>query len=177
MNLYLHYKSVVRNILYYSFLCYRNTYALLFFNKLQLYFSLRKITLLEDSSLYNYFYLIRFFFANKAYISNYKFFYSLRVNYYSFTINCNFYKTRAYLTLALILNDVMPFVNKRTIKKYFISTKALHVTLNDVSLFSEKKTNMGLYNLNERFNYEIYISNVNDDYDISVFYMQALKIL
>jgi hypothetical protein len=87
------------------------------------------------------------------------------------------YKTRAYLTLALLINDVVPFVNKRTIRNYFVNSDTLHVTLNDVTLFSEKKTNLGLYNLNERFNYEIHISNVSYDPESSLFYLQALKVL
>jgi len=71
----LRFLSLLKLGLYYN----KNTYAVPFLTKLSFFFSLSKSVDKDNISIYNYFYLFKFFFGKNAFLSKYKSFYNLGV--------------------------------------------------------------------------------------------------
>ena len=82
---FFNYKYVSRYILL-NKIGISNTYSIAECKKLIYFFSLNKIEDLNDAQLYNYFYLIKFFFGKLSFFSKVKKFYLLGSWYYNFNV-------------------------------------------------------------------------------------------
>jgi hypothetical protein len=65
---------------------YDSVYSLPYISKLNFFFSLSKVTDKDNISVYNYFYLFKFFFGRNAYLSKYRSYFNLGIWYYSFKV-------------------------------------------------------------------------------------------
>lgn len=157
-DFYFHYLHITRSLLN-SRLNLTNSYSFPYLSKLLLFFSLRNLTTLEDSAVYNYFYLFRFFLGRKAFIFNYRSFYSLRITYHSFDICVSFRKQRIFFPIGFYVNDLHRFLSLRGFHSYFLNPLCCTLILWDTHVFSERKTNLGLYNLKHPLNYRFFLSN------------------
>lgn len=174
LDLYFHSLHITRFLLN-TRLPLLNTHAVPGLAKLTLYFSLRNLSTLEDPSVYNYFYFFRFFLGRKAYVTAYKTFYSLRVTYYSFDICITLNKKKAFFPIAFYVNDVHRFLSLRGAKSFFTSPLCYTIRINDMNLFTERKTNLGLYNLKHSLNYRFFLCN--GDFLSSQIFLDSLKLL
>lgn len=139
---------------------YDSVYSLPYISKLNFFFSLSKVTDKDNTAIYNYFYLFKFFFGRNAYLSRYKSYFNLGIWYYSFKVFIIINKKEIYNILFFYLNDFLSVLDKVYFKYGVYSTKLnlLYIVLNDLTIFSEKKTNMGLFNLEDSLNLHIYFS-------------------
>lgn len=138
----------------------KNTYNLPFLSKLSFFFSLSKSEDKDNISFYNYFYLFKFFFGKNAFLSKYRSFYNLGTWYYNFKIYIFFNKREVYPVLFYFINDFLYFINKIHYKLGVYSKKLniFYIVLKDLTIFSERKTNMGLFYLEDNLNLHLYFS-------------------
>lgn len=172
-DLYFHYRHITRFLLN-SRMAFANSYSFPFLSKLLLFFSLSNLTTLEDASIYNYFYLFRFFLGRQAFISNYRSFYSLRVTYHSFDICVKLRKQRSFFPINFYINDVHRFLSLRGFHCYFLSPLCYSLILWDTNVFSDRKTNLGLYSLKHPLTYRFFLSN--GDLISSKLFLDTLKL-
>lgn len=137
-----------------------NTYNVPFLSKLKFFFSLSNSVDKDNISIYNYFYLFKFFFGKNAFLSKYKSYYNLGMWYYSFNVYITVVKKDVYLYLFYYVNDFLSMIDKIYFKYGIFSMKLniLYIVLKDLTIFSEKKTNMGLFNLEDSLNLHLYFS-------------------
>jgi hypothetical protein len=81
-----------------------------------------------------------------------------------------------YNILFYYLNDYLSILDKVYFKSgvYSLKLNILYIVLKDLTIFSEKKTNMGLYNLEDSLNLHMYFSG--GDIKISKIFLKNLKI-
>lgn len=72
-------------------------------------------------------------------------------------------KKDIYFILFYYLNDFLSLIDKIYFKFGIFSKKLniLYIVLKDLTIFSEKKTNMGLFNLENSLNLHLYFSGGN----------------
>lgn len=137
-----------------------NSFLVPSLHKLVCYFSVKNIEDLNDVKIYNYFFFLKFFFGTRAFFTGYRMDQGFGRTAYDFNIQIVIRKTDLSFPFSFILNDVMPIIDNDylyyNLKKidYFIC----NVTIKDMNIFSEKKTNLGLFNLKDNFNLKFYIS-------------------
>ena len=151
-------------------------YSSPFISKLNFFFSLSKITDKDNVAIYNYFYLFKFFFGKNAFLSKYKSHFNLGVWYYSFKVFIIINKKEVYSILNFYFNDFLSILDKVYFKYgvYSMKLNILYIVLKDLTIFSEKKTNMGLFNLEDSLNLHIYFSG--GDINSSKLILRNMKI-
>jgi hypothetical protein len=155
-----HYKHVSRFILLHQSAHIRNTYMIPTVDKVILFFSIRHWENLEDVSLYNYYYLFRFFYGKKAYISKYKVLFSLRKYYHSFDIKIFFTARDVFYPIAFFLAELNPLLVPEYVEfvTYTHNSGIFIIRIHDLTLFTDKKTNLGLFNLRHSLNMKFFIA-------------------
>lgn len=130
------------------------------FKKLLLFFSVQKLEDLSRSDIYNYAYLFKFFFGFRAFLSNYKSYFSLGNWSYSLKVSVIVGKKLfLFNTLSILINDFFFKVDSNLLKKgvYCSNKNIFFLVLKDMNIFSEKKTNLGLFNLHSDLNIHIFV--------------------
>lgn len=154
------YSYTIRQILVHKLVLFKNRYDIPKINKLLYFFNLTKIEDLDDVQIYNYLYLFRYFFGKRAYLTRVKSFFNVGKWTYSLSVVLYYNSNKLYQNFFFFLNDFylkseLLFLNKGHFsyidKKYF-------VILKDLTLFSERKTNLGLFYLQQPLNLHIFYS-------------------
>lgn len=156
VDYYFFYKYTLRNILMNKYK-FNNTYSIPFLKELTMFIPLRKMegnTFMETREAYNYFYLFKFFFGYYSFINSFKSSFNVGLWTYSYNIQLSVKKKNIFNVLFYLLNDVLYLVDKSFLSSGIFSKdlNILYVNLRDLNLFSEKKTNLGLFNLNSELN-------------------------
>jgi hypothetical protein len=176
IDLYFTYKYTLRFLLLQK-LNSNNTYNLPKIQKLKFYFLLRKIEDLDSPEIYNYLYLFRYFFGKNAYLAKNKSYFVLGKWYYNFNVNMilNNIKDISYV-LFFFFNDIIKNIDPSFIKKGFFSKKlnVFFFAIKDMNVFSEMKTNVGLFNLKKALNLHIYCLGINTEN--TMIFLNTLKI-
>jgi hypothetical protein len=84
--------------------------------------------------------------------------------YYNFNVQLIINNEKdLYNLLYFFLNNILFNIDKSFIKKGFLSKKLniFYFIIKDVNIFSEIKTNLGLFNLKKSLNFTIYVLGVN----------------
>lgn len=138
----------------------KNTLNIPYLSKLSFFFSLSKFTDKDQISILNYFYLFKFFFGKNAFLSKYKSYYNLGTWYHNFKIFIIINKKDIYPILFYYLNDFLNVIDKIYFRYGIYSSKfnILYIVLKDLTSFSERKTNYGLFNLEDSLNLHLYFS-------------------
>ena len=139
---------------------------------------LYKIEDLDSIEIYNYLYLFKQFFGRKAFLSKIKTQFKLGKWYYNFNINLILNKSKDIYTLLFFFsNNILINIDKSLIKKGFLSKKLniFYFIIQDINIFSEIKTNLGLFNLKKFLNINIFF--VGLDYQGSKIYLNNIKII
>ena len=170
------YKHTLRFLLIHKCGYFFNSFELPKLNYTYLFFTLNDIVDLDDVSSFNYFYLIKFFFGKKSYFTNTTSIFHLGVTYYYFKVFCFFFKNSKFYTLAFFSNDLLPLSSSFHVKQSIIDLhKGLFIfKFFDLNLFLEKKTNVGLYNLNHNLNLKFKFSCI--DINSSIYFFDFFKI-
>ncbi len=149
IDFFFHYKYVCRNLLLNRYFDLKfNTNQIWKINYLIIYFSVNELENLEDISVMNYAYLVRFFFGRKVFLSNYKCKFHRGIFYYSFIIQSLIKKMDLYYILFFYVIDIkvhlsFEYIDIKVTKEYF------ELKIKDMYIFLEKKNNLGLFNLDE----------------------------
>ena len=85
-------------------------------------------------------------------------FYSLGKYYYNFNIQLVLNKYHdIYLILIYLKNNIIFYIDNILIKKGYICNTLYYLKLKDIKIFSEIKTNLGLFYLKNSININIYL--------------------
>lgn len=128
-------------------------------NKSIYYFCLNYIDDIDTVSIYNYFYLFRFFFGKKAFFTKEKVLFSLRKYYYTFEIRVLFLKKDIFFPIAVYLNEFQNILLDEFVANFTYSplSSTFVIRLFDLTLFMEKKTNLGLFHLHHCLNLKFFL--------------------
>ena len=146
------YKNTLRYLLVNKSNLLTNTFQIQNLNKFVIYIYIKNCEKFNQSEYYNYFYLFRFFFGCRAFFFKYRTFFSLGVWSYNFNIQYIFNKKYIFDNLYFLLNDFFPFMFVKNLRYKFIRNNKFYlnfITFNDMYLFNEKKTNLGLFFLKQ----------------------------
>ena len=96
--------------------------------------------------------------------------------YYNFKVSISINKKEVYSILFYYINDFLNSIDKIYFKYGIYSKKSniLYIVLKDLTVFIEKKTNMGLFNLEDSLNLHLYFSG--GDITSSKIILKNLKI-
>jgi hypothetical protein len=102
---------------------------------------------LQEPKLFNYFYLARYFFGYPARVFFVKRYFILGRTYYNVELGFSLPVSRIQGPLTVWVYQVQPLVNLGLTRDFFLSNVQLQWILKDPSIFSERKTNTGLFYL------------------------------
>jgi hypothetical protein len=178
MDFFFNYKNVLRYLLINKLEIFYSCFNLPFFEKVVVYFFLYKTMSLDDSSFYNYAYLFRFFFGKRAFFSKNKSVYNFNQSFHSFSIQIFFDGSRDFFSsIFFLVNDIFPFTSRSNVRKKFIVgfNYLFLVSLFDLNIFPEKKTNPGLFFLKDFLRFKFFIKC--SDIEVSRIFLMSLKII
>lgn len=178
VDLFFTYKYTIRYLLSHKLINNFNTYTIPNISKIIIYFSLKKFEDLDSVEIYNYFYLFRQFFGRKAFLSKTKSQFSLGKWYYNFNISLILNKPKdIYTLLFFFFNNIFKKIDQSFINKGFLTKKLniFYFIIKDMNIFSELKTNLGLFNLKKHLNINIFFLGL--DYKASRVLLKNIKIL
>jgi hypothetical protein len=158
-DFYFTYKNVLRFYLLQKCDFFLNSFELPFLTSLLLYFSVSELEDLDDGRAFNYFFLFRFFFGKKAFLTKFDSSFRLNRTFYSFTIYIFFQKRNCFFPLFFLVNDLLAFSSDKYIKIFFMPHRSgcsFFLRFFDMNLFLEKKTNSGLYYLYDNLNFKFF---------------------
>tara|TARA_B100000749_G_C18392673_1_gene451024 strand:+ start:214 stop:750 length:537 start_codon:yes stop_codon:yes gene_type:complete len=141
------------------------------FKKIIVMFSSIKIDNFNSPSFFNYPYFIKFFLGVNAYFLSPKANFHLGVTTYSIKVISLLKQKQLFFFLNFFCNDLMLASDEFI---HFFSKKSVlySFTLNELSYFGDKKTNVGLFNLSTPFHFKLLMEGV----DSSTFLLTGLKI-
>lgn len=170
------YKQVIRHILIQKLNICININNVPCINKMMFFFILSKIEDLDDVQIYNYLYLFKYFFGKSAFLTKIKSFFNLGKWSYSLKVVLNIKSNGLYNFFFYFLNDIYYIVEKNYKLKGIFSKKLniFYIIIKDLHIFSEKKTNLGLFFLKQPLNLHIFCTGC-DELDINLF-LQNLKL-
>lgn len=161
------YKYITRYILINKLKIY-NTYDIPKFKELKFYFNLNRLEDMNEVQLYNYFYLIKFFFGRNSFFSKTNKFYLLGTWYNNFNVQLIIKNNDIIIKMIYYLyNNILINIEKNLLYK---NIKGLHlnifcIIIKDLNIYSELKTNLGLFNIKRNFNINLYFIGSNIKYN------------
>ena len=158
------YNNVIRFILLHKDLS-NNNYLIPNLCKVICYFPLKNLEDLDDVRVYNYFYLFKFFIGFRAFFTGYKCIQGFGQTTYDFRVQIVLKKNDIFPLLSFFVNDIFPvldadYYSVNLIKGNLIS---YHFLLKDMNIFSEKKTNLGLFNLKDDLNFKFSFNSLKNN--------------
>ncbi len=168
LDLFFCYNTFIRFLILQKINKILNSYGLPEIYKLKLQFIITKISVLDASSFYNCAYLFRYFLGKSTYFSNLISEFGFNESSHSFKISCDLKdKIIKYSIIFFLLNDILPYLPKAFIKSFFFNYLKFYLFsmyIMDVNIFSEKKTNLGLFSLEDPLIFTFYLKcNTRED--------------
>lgn len=111
---------------------------------------------LQASKLFNYFYLSRYFFGVPLKVFFCKKYFVLGKTYYNLELGFSVSSSHLDLPLALCVFQFQPLVNLNLTRDYVLSHEKFQWILQDPSIFSERKTNTGLFDLKDPLTFTLF---------------------
>ena len=172
-----HYKHVIRYMVIHNLYSYNyNSINMPVLNKGILFFNIYEIEDMDNICSSNYFYFFKFFFGNKAVLTNFNSIFRLNIVYYSFTIQFLIKQAFMYTCICFLVQDVFPFLNQKYLEIEFYIDSIIFIIL-DMTLFTEKKINFGFFNLKHDLNCKFIFSGCGNDVEFKEVYLNYLKLI
>lgn len=170
------YKFCLRYLITQKLNINKNIYLIPNIQKIIFYFFFNKLENLNDIELYNSFYLFKFFFGRKVFFTKTFSFYSLGKYYYNFNIQLIIYKNLdIYFQLIYLKNNILINIDKNLLIKNLMKKNVININIKNIKVFSETKTNLGLFNLKNSININIYLLGCSKGSNKDIF-IKLLKI-
>lgn len=148
-----------------------NTFNIPEISKLVFLFNLIKMEDLNNIQFLNYFYLIKFFFGKNAYFNKFNKYYLLGTWYYNINVIVCLNNNKEIINkLYYLYNNIIINIDKNLLKAKK-SNNCYSIKIKDNNIYSELKTNLGLFNIKRSMiiniifrkkllNYHIIINNM-----------------
>lgn len=176
VDLYFNYKYTFRFLIINGILAIKECSEVTRLDKTVIFFKIKDLADLSDASVYNYSYFFRFFFGVKPFFTQCLDVSTYKKTAYTFSVQAILRKGDMYSALFYLLNDVLPFVNKRDISlhsNFFDNIYLVYFVLINLDVFSSKKANLGLLNLRGPLELKFYFKGC--DYFSCKYLMYFLK--
>lgn len=151
-----HYCWVVRNVWLLFKNKVRNSLLIPAIYIIILYFSVRSLENLQHPKTYNYLYLLRFFFGLVGFVTNYKSMFYLNKTYYDLDVAVLTRKQQIYFPLYFFTYEIKPVAT--TLTSFLKNNNSSVYIFWDMNFFTEKKTNVGLFDLIDPINFEFRVT-------------------
>jgi hypothetical protein len=113
LDYFFYYQYIGRFMLYLKYsLNFFYPENILKFNKLSLFFNIFNINDLNSVSILSHIFFFKYYFGVMPFFTNYIHKFKLNIHYYSFFIQCNFFKKDIYYPLYFFFNDIYSMLNK-----------------------------------------------------------------
>lgn len=90
------------------------------------FFPVRKLEQLDHPKIFNYVYLVKFFFGRRVFIRNYYSFFNLGRYFFNFDLVVIFSNTlTCFMPLTFIIYDLQPFLNTKLLTSFSFSSSTL----------------------------------------------------
>ena len=155
-----------------------NTFNIPNMQKIFFFFNINKLEDLDEVQLYNNFYLFKFFLGKNAFFSKTKKYFSLGTWYYSFYVQLIIKSNRdIYYSLYILFNNILINIEKNMLKLGVLNRNLnlFFIIVKDLNIYSELKTNLGLFNIKRPLNIKLFFSGC--DYKASKILLNNLKFL
>jgi len=131
--------------------------------KIVCFFIFSKIEDIHRVELYNCLYLFKFFFGRRAFLTKYKSFFSLGNWTYSIMVSFVVREKELYSFLYFFLNDFLSSIERSFLSAGLVSAdkKIFYIVLRDMNVFSERKTNLGLFFLKSPLNVNLFCTGLD----------------
>lgn len=129
------------------------------------YFPLKNLEDIDDVRIYNYFYFFKFFLGFRAFFIGYRSIQSFSKTTYDFKIQIILKQNDVFPLLSFFVYDILPILDVDYYSINLIKSKLIsyHFLIKDMNIFSEKKTNLGLFNLKDNLNFDLFFNSLNKD--------------
>lgn len=101
---------------------------------------------IDNISLSNCFFLIKYFFGKLIYLVNFSKKFELGSYYHNFLLQCIIKDYAIFFTIFFFVNDVLSYINRDFIS-FDLKSRYLILKINDMAYFLEKRNTVGLFNL------------------------------
>jgi hypothetical protein len=132
-----------------------NTYKISKLVKAVAFFSVKNLIDLDDLRNSNYFFLLKFYFGRRAFITNYNTKFSMNTLYHSFVIQFISEGYNVFFPIIFVLNDFKFCLSEKSFAVFSYRNK-LKFRILDMSIFLERKTSVGFFNLKDELNFKFY---------------------
>lgn len=111
---------------------------------------------LDSAHLFNYFYLARYFLGFSARVHSMKRFFVLGRTYYNGEIGFTITAKNLHGCLSAWIFQMQPLLHLDITRDFLITANRLEWLLRDPSIFSERKTNTGLFYLSDPLSFQLH---------------------
>lgn len=150
IDYYFHYNFVSRFIILNKFFKNNkkiiNSFNLLKVKIINLYFIIKKLEDIDSLCTSNYFYFSKYFLGKRMFISKYFSIFNRGITHYNFKISLFLQKKDIFFFFYFFSSEVYCYVNKDFIVLNNIK-KNISIIFKDIVYFTEKKNNVGFFNL------------------------------
>jgi hypothetical protein len=172
------YKYVLRHILINQLGEVSNTYRLPLLHEVKVFFLVRGLEFLSHPRAFNYLYLSYFFLGAIPFLQEFNSTFDFGRSFHDYKITCSFVKN-CYSIIFFLTNELLYVTNKNNYSIYdnYFSKgfQSFCLSYFDMNLFLEKKTSIGLYNLEDYLNFRFYIKCLTGESGLMLF--NLLKIV
>lgn len=154
----------MRNIIINKYGLFENSYQIPKLIKIIYTFRLYKIEDLDDVQIYNYLYYFKFFFGGIGYLTKYKSYFNLGVWTYILRVRMCINKSMwIYDNIYLLFDEYLINIDRNAITSGYQTklSKIYNIIIKDLNTFSDRKTNIGLFNLSTNLILTFYLNGLN----------------
>lgn len=130
-----------------SYMYWLKTNENLMLNQVKYSFVLKRLLSDDDPRILSCYYLLRYFLGVRAGVILQKKTFQLGVHYLDLEIASSFSNKRIYFPLYYWVYEIQSCINISIARDYCLSNQAVTFVLWDVNIFTEKKTNVALFDL------------------------------
>ena len=142
--------------------------------KLYFFFQSVRISDSDDPQLYNHVYLFRYLFGRRAFSTRIKSFFNVGIWTYSLRVSLYISDKSKYTIFFFPCYDLLRRADKRFIRMGIFNKllKIFYIHIADLNIFAEKKTNLGLFYLEQPLNLHIFFAGV-DSFSVALLLKNA----
>jgi len=129
----------------------------------------------DDLCSSNYFYFFRFFFGKTAFLLNHYTRFRLNIMYHFFSVELSFSRCYVFFFISFIVHDVLPYLNLKYLVVTISNDFNISLVISDLTLFTEKRTNLGFFGLRHALSCKFSYSGVYNS-DLAFCFPKLLKI-
>ena len=177
IDFFFNYSNLIRFILVNKLNLRGNINLIPSVDSVALFFCVRNSLVYDDVQNYNFFYFFKFFFGQLPLITKFTKRLHLGDWFYDYNVELILKKKDVYFFFYFLSNDILKSTDEQYFffnKKYFKRNDSfLYLNFSDVSLFSELKGNIGLFDLKVPLNIKVFFTGLNPQNNL--YFLKQLK--